>query len=101
MNKFKEGNWVREYGEGKPIQLDGGHFRGISSMNEQWFKGLIKWKPKKGEWCWFKDNRGEAQLKRYEKLEPLEKCHVSKQGMMSFTIEPFIGELPTWIDNPQ
>jgi len=55
------------------------------------------WKPKVDEWCWFLDNQKEPRLKQYECLDPIGNCHVSKQGLMSHKVEPFIGTLPSCI----
>ena len=100
MSKFKEGDWVREYGDGKPIKLDGGHFRGISKMNEHWFKGLVAWQPEIDEWCWFW-NDGDLRPPKMSKFYTIE--HGGFTEGLEFwnydNCEPFEGTLPTYYED--
>ena len=58
------------------------------------------WEPKEGEWCWFKNNRGEPCLKRFLQMCPVVLTnYISKEGLISDTVEPFIGTLPTFIED--
>ena len=45
------GTWVTtDLAPSKPFKLDEAHFSGVTRRTEKWFKSLVTWKPKKGEW---------------------------------------------------
>jgi len=97
--KFKVGDWVRlkvlDKTTHKLIKLDWNEhtkcyhpilekFNGnIDSVNE-----LELWEPQVGEWCWFYDN-GIYEIPVLGKF--------SKLNDETVDIEPFIGELPTYL----
>ena len=87
-SKFKVGDWVIE-NTSLPFCLREWHFEW---KNSNFFNKLQLWQPKVGEWCWFKTDKSFKLVKYntptfnqayYHGLNPI--------------VEPFIGELPSWL----
>lgn len=97
--QFKVGDWIRS--------KDGIDVCAVTKDTIRFYKeGFNKdlsdewelWQPQPGEWCWFRDNRGEASLRQFLQMCPVVKTnYISKQGLISGTVEPFIGKLPTFL----
>ena len=97
--KFKVGDWVIHNGVHKRVTkaVDGL----IDSLDNQVAvimkeESLELWKPKEGEWCWFLSNNREPVLKQFLQMCPIVPTnYISKQGLISGSVEPFIGQLPS------
>ena len=108
MKEFKVGDWVRstKYLHMAPCKVESifesnerkGDF-GLKSRGTVHYASEAElWQPKEWEWCWFRDNRGEAALKQFSQMCPIVVTnYISKQGLTSGTVEPFIGKLPTFL----
>ena len=111
MQNFKVGDWVR-------IKTDTFEYDGTASISKgvkqlsksnMWLfsenhykcnpdKYIEPWKPKVGEWCWFLNNNKEPILKQFLQMCPIVPTnYISKQGTISGSVEPFIGQLPSFL----
>ena len=108
MQNFKVGDWVKstKYPHLKPIQIESTYESnerkgelGLKSGGTVLYSSeAVHWKPKVGEWCWFLNNNREPILKQFLQMCPIVPTnYVSKQGTISGSVEPFIGELPTYL----
>ena len=108
MQNFKVGDWVKstKYQHLKPIQIESTYESnerkgelGLKSGGIVLYSSeAVHWKPKVGEWCWFLNNNREPILKQFLQMCPIVPTnYVSKQGTISGSVEPFIGELPTFL----
>lgn len=90
MQNFKVGDWVR---------APSGSIYQINETNIlHGIEHFTPWQPKEGEWCWFLDNSGELTLKQFLQMCPIVPTnYISKQGLISGSVEPFIGKLPTFL----
>ena len=95
MQSFKVGDWVRDLRDNKVFQINSTNFNlKLSTKNTVY----VDWKPKPGEWCWFLNNNREPILKQFLQMCPIVLTnYISKQGTISGSVEPFIGELPTFL----
>lgn len=110
MQNFKVGDWVILNKDRKTLakilEIDDEyifkcklHFvneNSISWCSEmQYYK---HWKPTEGEWCWFLNNNREPVLKQFLQMCPIVPTnYISKQGTISGSVEPFIGQLPSFL----
>ena len=102
MQQFKIGDWVDYAWEFYRVHEE---YNGKGNISKEVVNSLVRhdknvklWQPKEGEWCWFRDNRGEAALKQFSQMCPIVATnYILKQGLISGTVEPFIGELPTFL----
>lgn len=95
--KCKPGDVVIPKVGGKPFFLKSSNFTGISAMNDGWFGGLKRWKPREDDLVWFNNT-----VVRVLKQVPNDTLHNLKNVVSgeefsvhkSHISEPFIGELP-------
>ena len=108
MQNFKVGDWVKstKYQHLKPIQIESTYESnerkgelGLKSGGTVLYSSeAVHWKPKVGEWCWFLNNNREPILKQFLQMCPIVPTnYISKQRTISGSVEPFIGELPTFL----
>lgn len=100
MNKFKAGDWVVHNGQFKKVKSCEGYAVIFDDLRESYCHqdGCILWQPQEGEWCWFLNNNREPILKQFLQMCPIVPTnYISKQGLISGSVEPFIGKLPTFL----
>ena len=117
MEPFKEGDWVRDTRAGMKRPIVQLQPNCIALTNyEKYGKHFIKWIPEPGVWCWFYDN--ETDVPTLAKLISINKLFDRKETYMVATpscvsessynysrtmtfkhCEPFIGELPSNIED--
>ncbi len=110
MSKFNIGDWVqfvdadgtRYFGKCTDIRdtyhSDYGDITVVDTDVGYFIQDIEYWQPKQGEWCWFRDSSGGANLKRFDQMCPIVPTnYVSKEGLISGTVEPFIGQLPSFL----
>lgn len=108
MQNFKVGDWVKstKYQHLKPIQIESTYESnerkgelGLKSGGTVLYSSeAVHWKPKVGEWCWFLNNNREPILKQFLQMCPIVPTnYISKQGTISGNVEPFIGQLPSFL----
>jgi hypothetical protein len=103
---FKVGDWVKT--TGMPFKVDEPVLSDIDCGELE----VELWKPKEGEWCWFRSESMPkyiqvlAQFKEvYNEVDHIRYCVMYKQedveeGVISIhysECEPFIGQLPSFI----
>lgn len=89
---FKVGDWVREYDKySDDITISQLSEYDICTIGRgDSFNTYEKWEPKEGEWCWFTIIDGYA-------LPPLLMQYGEQDVDRWNIIEPFIGELPSFV----
>ena len=100
MQNFKVGDWVIHNGQFKKVKSCGGYAVIFDDLRKTYCHqdSCVLWQPKPGEWCWFLDNSREPVLKQFLQMCPIVPTnYISKQGLISGRVEPFIGELPTFL----
>lgn len=106
--KFKVGDWVKHIDSNNIYLVNGFSIHG---QTKEWLQApdeyhLIPstecelWKPKEGEWCWYKHCLVKVLSIRDTS------CQVSapmfgEQWTGSIELEPFIGQLPTFVKDKQ
>lgn len=89
MQSFKVGDWITD---GIEVWQ---HKENCRVKNQT---SWTLWKPKLGEWCWFLNNNREPVLKQFLQMCPIVPTnYISKQGTISGSVEPFIGQLPSFL----
>ena len=93
--QFKVGDWVRDSRDNNLKQV-------INPNSPAALSDYIKWKPQPGEWCWFYDNNHSLGIKTNTVIAKFshmyQNMYVSSHLIDSgyfYNCEPFIGELPT------
>lgn len=113
MIQFKAGDWVRVKHSGEVFQINEFHFSGIiAAGNDKYLEErfIEPWQPQEGEWCVFTQSSDDsAIIAQYDKtikidhtwdIPHTEVLYKSKESAGLFRyrkIEPFIGQLPSWI----
>lgn len=112
--KFKVGDWVRKEGicavTGKYsyihriqriIPCDDSKDNIWCTENRVFFSTEIElWRPKVNEWCWFINNRDKPLLKQFKQMcTVVPTNYVSQQGVISGRVEPYMGTLPSCLQN--
>lgn len=104
MNKFKAGDWVRDTRQGmkKPIAQLKPNCIALTNP-EEYAAHYIPWVPEVGEWCWFKDEKNTiGSLTQLVGIEEdgtyygYSSCGIPDKAPC---VEPFIGELPTFLQH--
>ena len=96
---FKAGDWVRDTREGmrKPIAQLKENCIALTHPEEH-AKHFVLWQPKEGEWCWFYK---EAYIKHTDLRQFRSKGdegYITMDFSYYTTCEPFIGQLPSFIN---
>ena len=95
MQNFKVGDWVRDLRDNRVFQINSTNFNLKLSIKNTVY---AHWQPKLGEWCWFLNNNREPVLKQFLQMCPIVPTnYISKQGTISGSVEPFIGQLPSFL----
>lgn len=91
--KFKVGDWVRDKSSKFVIR----------AYHDMIYDNFEQWQPKKGEWCWFWKQGFIPWIGRFKGMLGDEFSSYYEENVINYSTqcEPFIGELPTWIDNLQ
>ena len=107
MCKFKIGDWVYYRNEliGNVEKVDKNEILVSGQWHIKNSQFLKLWQPKEGEWCWFKDDKNTiGSLTKFVGIEE----DGTYYGYASFgtqdkapCVEPFIGELPSFIKDTE
>ena len=92
MSSFKPGNWV---------YIPSLNTEPVQYRSDLCHLGLELWEPKQGEWCWYKNllvkvisiNNRDDGIISYSVSNPM----LGESYSGAITLEPFIGQLPTFI----
>ena len=113
MKEFKVGDWVtiNWHQEKEPYQIidiwEGDSTDSVKSSSnpsstvffdtyaDRLLKDCTQWKPKENEWCWFWDKEGVITIQQASSVNNTPKGCVRPYKYC----EPFIGELPSWIED--
>ena len=104
--KFKVGDWVRDLRDNRAFQINSVNFNlKLSTKNTVY----VHWQPKKGEWCWFSNKNGIPTIGQFLSIE----TDGNRKYSATFPntphpfityydyCEPFLGQLPTILQEPR